>query len=62
MCGIPTLVLIGEDDGMYAEVAQVLVSHGASLRAFPGRGHRPHDTSAATDLMVRHWLRVESRP
>lgn len=62
VCGIPTLVLIGDDDGMYAEVAQVLVGHGASLQAFPGKGHRPHDTSAATDLMLRHWLRAESQP
>ncbi len=59
--GIPTLVLIGDDDSMYAEVAAVLTGHGATVRAFPGTGHRPHDEPAAGELMVRHWRRVEAQ-
>ncbi|OFE14757.1 hypothetical protein BA895_08720 [Humibacillus sp. DSM 29435] len=58
--GIPTLVLIGDDDSMYAEVAQVLAGHGATVRAFPGAGHRPHDGRVAGELMERHWDRVEA--
>lgn len=60
--GIPTLVLIGDDDGMYAEVAEVLAGNGATVRAFPGGGHRPHDEPAGGELMVRHWRWVEAQP
>lgn len=60
--GIPTLVIIGDDGGMYAEIAQVLARHGATVREFPGSGHRPHDGEEATGLMVRHWSDVEAQP
>ncbi len=60
--GIPTLVIIGDDGCMYSEVAQALARHGATVREFSGTGHRPHDTAAATDLMVRHWVHVEAQP
>lgn len=59
--GVPTLVLIGDDDSMYAEVAAVMAGHGATVRAIPGTGHRPHDGPAAGELMVRHWRRVEAQ-
>ncbi len=59
--GIPTLVLIGDDDSMYAEMARVLAGNGAIVRAFPGTAHRPHDGPVAGELMVRHWRRVEAQ-
>lgn len=58
--GIPTLVLIGDDGGMYTEVSQVLAQAGATVRVFPGTGHRPHDGQEATDLMVAHWRSAEA--
>lgn len=60
--GIPTLVLIGDDDGMYAEVAEVLRGAGATVHVLAGAGHRPHDGAEATGLMVAHWVRVEGQP
>lgn len=60
--GIPTLVLIGDDDSMYSEVAEVLARAGATVRTFPGAGHRPHDWPEAGDLMVRLWRQVEAQP
>lgn len=59
---IPTLVVIGDDDGMYSKVAQVLATHTASVQVFLGAGHRPHDASEAADLMVSHWRRAEAAP
>lgn len=38
-----------------------VAGNGATVRAFPGTGHRPHDQPAAGELMVRHWLRVEAQ-
>ncbi|MEO6996599.1 MAG: alpha/beta fold hydrolase [Terracoccus sp.] len=59
--GIPTLVLIGDDDGMYSEVAEVLKGEGAIVHVFAGAGHRPHDGAEATGLMVAHWAWVEAQ-
>lgn len=59
--GIPTLVLIGNDVGMYAEVAEVLRGEGAIVHVFAGAGHRPHDADEASGLMMAHWVRVEAQ-
>ncbi len=62
MNGIPTLVLIGDDVGMYSEAAEVLKGEGATVHVLAGTGHRPHDGDEATGLMVAHWVRVEAQP
>ena len=59
---IPTLVLIGDDDGMYAEVAEVLRGEGARVHVLADTGHRPHDSEEATALMVAHWHEAPAQP
>ncbi|MEP7333503.1 MAG: hypothetical protein ABI692_15605 [Terracoccus sp.] len=60
--GIPTLVLIGDDVGMYSEVGEVRRGEGPAVRVLAGTAHRPHEGDEATGLMVAHWARVETQP
>lgn len=56
---IPTLVVLGDADEMYAEVAAVLAAHGATVVQRRGLGHRPHDDRFVTDLIRDWWVAAE---
>src|SRR5690606_35070343 len=58
---IPTLVIVGDADPMYAEVGSALAVHGAELVEHAGLGHRPHDDPMITEPIREHWDRVEGR-
>jgi pimeloyl-ACP methyl ester carboxylesterase len=55
----PTLVALGGEDSMYAEVAASLAARGAQVRTWPGTGHRPHDSAEFTAVLAAHWRLVE---
>ncbi|WP_068325841.1 alpha/beta fold hydrolase [Janibacter terrae] len=52
---VPTLVITGGVDPMYAEVAAALEAKGATHRVVPGCGHRPQDTPEGLAAMHEFW-------
>jgi pimeloyl-ACP methyl ester carboxylesterase len=52
---IPTLVLTGNSEPMYLEVAQALASLGAEHIPVPGAGHRPQDHPGGIEAMQQFW-------
>ncbi|HHU08611.1 MAG TPA: alpha/beta fold hydrolase [Intrasporangiaceae bacterium] len=56
---IPTLVVVGDADPMYAEVGSALAACGAEMVEHTGLGHRPHDDPGITERIRAHWLAVE---
>lgn len=52
---VPTLVVTGGWSALYDEVADVLVSAGASRTVLTGYGHRPQDHERAPDVLESHW-------
>jgi pimeloyl-ACP methyl ester carboxylesterase len=54
---IPTLVLTGNFEPMYEEVAQALASLGAEHIRVPGAGHRPQDHPDGAEAMHQFWRR-----
>ena len=59
---ISTLVIVGDSDEMYAEVADVLRAQGATVVPRSGLGHRPHDDPEVTEMMREHWSSAENQP
>lgn len=53
---VPTLVITGEANAMYSEVAAALAAKGATHLAIPGAGHRPQDSEAGLAEICR-WQR-----
>ena len=52
---IPTLVLTGNSEAMYEEVAQALASLGAEHIRLAGAGHRPQDHPDGVQAMQEFW-------
>lgn len=52
---VPTLVVTGDWNGLYEEVADALAAHGAERRVLSGYGHRPQDHPEANALLSAFW-------
>lgn len=55
---VSTLVVTGGWNALYDEVADALVSAGASRTVLAGHGHRPQDHEQAPHVLESHWAMV----